>query len=112
MPPLPTIDEPPPPASLRTRAQVSAGAIDRKALKKPLPLYPSLAGVAHASGDVLVEILVDETGNVIAANALSGHPLLRQAAMQAAYEAEFAPIVLSGQAVTVYGTLSYNFAPR
>jgi TonB family protein len=109
---LPTIDEPPPPASLRTRAQVSAGAIDRKALKKPLPLYPSLAGVARASGDVLVEILVDETGNVIAANALSGHPLLRQATMQAAYEAEFAPIVLSGQAVTVYGTLSYNFAPR
>lgn len=114
LPPLPTIEgelppPPPPPATLRTRAQVSAGVLDGRARNKPSPSYPALLGANPASGSITVEILVDETGKVIAAKAISGHPLLREAAARAAYQAEFAPVRLSGQAVTVYGTLTYDF---
>jgi TonB family protein len=111
LPPLPTVEvmPPAPHASLRTHAQVSAGNLDNRALNKPFPLYPALAGAARASGTVFVEILVDEAGKVISARAISGHPLLRQTAERAAYGAVFTPLRLSGEAVTVYGTLSYNF---
>jgi periplasmic protein TonB len=115
LPPLPTIEEPPPPPpppppmSLMPRAPISGGILNGKAISKPAPAYPALARAAHASGTINVAVMVDEEGRVISAQAVSGHPLLQRAAMQAAYEARFAPTRLEGQPVKVTGTLSYNF---
>ena len=53
--------------------------------------------------------MVDPSGNVTSANAVSGHPLLRASAVQAARTAKFAPTMLSGQPVSVKGILTYNF---
>jgi protein TonB len=61
---------------------------------------------------VIVQVLVDETGNVISAHATSGHPLLQAAAVAAARQAKFAPTSLMGEPVKVTGVLSYNFAAR
>jgi protein TonB len=60
-------------------------------------------------GTVTVKILVDERGNVISAKALSGPPLLRQAAEEAALRAKFSPTRLAGQPVKVSGTITFNF---
>jgi protein TonB len=68
-----------------------------------------VAKAAKASGAVVVQVLVDETGKVTSANAVSGHPLLRQSAVQAAYQARFKPTMLSGKPVKVTGTITYNF---
>ena len=51
----------------------------------------------------------DETGKVVSASAVSGHPLLRPAAEQAARQARFTPTLLSGEPVRVTGLLTYNF---
>jgi TonB family protein len=48
------------------------------------PEYPELARKAHIKGTVIVKILVDQSGNVIRACGLKGHPLLRSAAVAAA----------------------------
>ena len=56
-----------------------------------------------------VQVTVDEDGKVISANAVSGHALLRPAAVQAAYAARFSPTKISGQAVKVTGVIQYNF---
>jgi outer membrane biosynthesis protein TonB len=53
--------------------------------------------------------VIDEDGNVIASEAVGGHPLLRAAAVDAAKEAKFAPTLLSGQPVRVKGIVVYNF---
>ena len=46
------------------------------------------------------------------ANAVSGHPLLRQAAEKAAKESRFAPQqYLQGQIVRITGIIVYNFVP-
>ena len=45
-----------------------------------MPQYPEIAKKVAASGSVVVEIMIDESGNVIAARAVSGHPLLQAAA--------------------------------
>jgi hypothetical protein len=56
--------------------------------------------------------VIDEEGNIASANAISGHPLLRQAAEQAALESKFAPTSLSGQPVRVTGIITYNLSPE
>lgn len=88
---------------------VSGGVLDGKATSKPQPPYPALAKAARASGRVTVRVLVDETGGVVAAEAVTGHPLLRAAAAAAAKQAKFTPTLLSGKPVRVSGVLTYNF---
>ena len=63
----------------------------------------------RVGGPVAVQILVDEQGKVVSAQAVSGHPLLLSAAKEAALRARFTPTMLSGQAVKVQGAITYNF---
>lgn len=88
---------------------ISGGVLDGKAISKPAPTYPAIAKPVRASGTVTVQIVVDEEGKVISASALGGHPLLQQAAVDAARQARFSPTRLSGQAVKVSGVVTYNF---
>jgi len=96
-----------PPAELRE--PVSGGVLNGRAISLPKPPYPPLAKSAGATGTVMVKVLVDENGNVVSATAITGHPLLRVAAAQAARGARFTPTKLSGQAVQVSGVIQYNF---
>lgn len=88
---------------------VNGGVLNGKALEKPAPPYPAEARAARASGTVTVSILLDEGGGVETAEAVSGHPLLRAAAVEAAYRARFSPTRLSGRPVKVSGVVTYNF---
>jgi TonB family protein len=111
--PTPVDDEeppPPPPAPKPTpKPIVAGGVLNGKAISKPQPAYPQIAMAARAQGTVVVQILVDESGRVISASAVSGHPLLQQAAVTAARQARFSPTLLSGQPVKVSGVITYNF---
>lgn len=91
---------------------VSGGVLNGKATYLPKPAYPAIAKAARASGTVTVQVLVDENGNVISASPLSGHPLLKQSAVQAARQAKFSPTKLSGQPVKVTGVVVYNFVAQ
>ncbi len=99
------------PASTDGRT-VSGGVLNEKAVSKPEPPYPALAKAARASGIVTVQVTVDETGSVVSASAVSGHPLLRAAAVASAREARFAPTLEDGEPVKVSGVLTYNFEPE
>jgi TonB family protein len=90
-------------------APISGGSLNSKALSLPQPTYPAMAKAARAQGAVVVQVTVDETGKVASARAGSGHPLLRQAAEQAAYQARFSPTQVSGRPVKVSGQITYNF---
>lgn len=90
---------------------INGGVINGKALTLPKPEYPAAAQAVNASGAVNVQVTIDENGNVISAAAISGHPLLRQAAEQAALQSTFKPTTLSGQPVKVTGVIIYNFVP-
>jgi protein TonB len=103
---------PPVPGKGAQGTVVSGGVLNGKAISKPDPAYPAIAKAAHASGTVTVAITVDETGKVISARAVSGHPLLQQAAVQAAYQARFTPTLQAGRPVKVSGVISYNFVPQ
>lgn len=91
--------------------QISGGVLNGKATSLPKPPYPPAARAVRASGSVAVQVLVDESGSVVSARALSGHPLLRASAVQAARSAKFNPTILAGQPVKVSGVIMYNFVP-
>jgi protein TonB len=106
-PPPPPAPKPTPPPKPKT--VVSGGVMNGKAISKPSPAYPPIAKAARAAGTVTVQILVDESGRVVSASAVNGHPLLQQAAVAAARNARFSPTLLSGQPVKVSGVITYNF---
>jgi periplasmic protein TonB len=105
-------DEPPPPEVKVPRAPISGGVLNGKAISLPKPAYPPIARAAHASGTVVVQVLIDENGNVVSAHAVSGHPLLQAVAVGAARQARFSPTKLSGQPVKVTGVIQYNFVAQ
>lgn len=102
---------PPPPVKKAPPKTVSGGVLNGKAISLPKPPYPAAARAVRASGAVSVQVLIDESGRVVSANATGGHPLLRAAAEAAARGARFSPTLLSGQAVKVSGIITYNFVP-
>lgn len=102
---------PPPPPKKEPPKTISGGVLNGKATSLPKPPYPPAARAVRASGAVSVQVLISETGSVISANAVNGHPLLRAAAVSAARGARFSPTMLSGQPVKVSGVITYNFVP-
>jgi len=107
-PPPPVVKPPDPP---KVPKKISGGVLNGKATSLPKPPYPAAARAVRASGAVNVQVTISESGSVVSASAVSGHPLLRQAAEQAARGARFAPTLLSGQPVSVTGVIVYNFVP-
>lgn len=91
------------------RAPISGGVLNGKALKLAKPRYPQAARDSGASGTVVVQVLIDETGKVISARAIGGHPDLRKVSEDAALESEFSPTRLEGKPVKVTGVIQYNF---
>lgn len=91
------------------RRPISGGVLNGKAVSLPQPQYPAEARTARVSGPVNVQVTVDEYGGVVAARAVSGHPLLQAAAVSAALQARFSPTFLMGEAVKVTGVLVYTF---
>jgi Ca-activated chloride channel family protein len=96
-------------AGITPRTVISGGVLNGKATSKPLPAYPATAKAAKAQGAVAVQVVVDEAGRVISAQAVSGNPLLQQAAVAAAQQARFSPTLMSGKPVKVSGVITYNF---
>jgi TonB family protein len=89
--------------------KVSGGVLQGSAIKKVPPSYPPLAKAALATGQVQVQITVSERGEVIEAIVIDGHPLLGDAALEAARQWVFKPIKLNTRPVKVQGILTFNF---
>ncbi len=89
--------------------KVSEGVTQGLAIRRIAPAYPVIAKAAHASGPVQVQVLISEEGRVLVADVLKGHPLLRQAALEAARQWVFHPTLLSNVPVKVQGVLTFNF---
>jgi len=97
------------------KGPIQGGVLNGKAISLPVPEYPAAARSDHASGQVRVQVLIDETGRVIQARAVnvSGtHGALITAAENAARRARFTPTLLSGMPVKVNGVIIYNFFGR
>lgn len=105
------VDPPPPPPVTKPKPApvVSKGVINGRATYLPTPPYPAAARAVNAAGSVSVQVTIDESGKVISAKAIDGHPLLKREAERAAWGAKFSPTKLSEVPVKVTGVIVYNF---
>ena len=85
--------------------------LNERAITLGTPTYPAIAKSVRASGRVQVRVLIDGTGRVIRAEAISGHPLLRAVSVKAASESVFPPGIAGGHETKVSGLIVYNFPP-
>jgi periplasmic protein TonB len=106
-------DTPPPPeprpAPVAPKVLKISVVLNSRALFLPKPNYPPLAKSIRLQGAVNVQVMIDETGKVISAKAVSGHPILIPEAQKAAMGARFSPTTISEQPVKVSGVIIYNF---
>jgi TonB family protein len=96
--PAQTAAAPPPavqqPAQARPRV---GGVVEQATLIRRAPTsYPALARQARVSGTVRVEAVVGTDGKVKSAKAISGPPLLRQAAVDSVKQWTYRPATLNG----------------
>ena len=108
------IGAPPPPPATPTPKPVPpvlkiSRVLNSQAILLPKPIYPRMAVQIKLQGMVTVQVLIDETGKVISAKAISGHPLSVPEAQRAALQARFSPTLISDQPVKVSGVITYNF---
>ena len=85
------------------------GILNSKATDLPKPIYPAEAKKNHVSGQVQVKVFLDETGKVVSAEATFGPEALRDAAVEAAKRARFAPQLVDGVPAKVFGIITYDF---
>ena len=100
---------PPAPSPSPKKIVIASRILNGVAIYLPKPPYPEIAKQIHLSGSVNVQVLIDETGRVVSAHAVSGHPLLTNGAVQAARQARFSPTILGDTPVRLSGIITYNF---
>lgn len=81
-------------------------------VRDALPTYPDVARAARVQGVVVVECVIDPSGRVTDAKAISGPPLLKQAAVDAVSRWVYTPTLVSGIPVSVLMNVSVDFRLR
>ena len=93
----------------RRHGPLHSGILNMKIMNDALPLYPQKAKDKNIQGRVEVQLLVNEDGEVIFANPLSGPEELWAEAVKAAVAARFPPTKLMSQPVKIEGRVIFDF---
>ena len=88
----------------------SVGSLVDMATKKVAPVYPQIARNMRVGGVVRVDLVVDEQGAVLSAQAVQGPEMLKRAAMDAVKQWKFRPVMIDGQATKASGFINFNFS--
>jgi TonB family protein len=119
--PAPLAPPPPPPPASSTPSSFSMPAAGTMRIKQggnmtaasilsqTRPEYPPLARQARIQGNVVLHVVIDKEGKVAQLEAISGHPLLVQSAMDAVRQWRYKPTLLNGQPVEVDTTITVTF---
>ena len=83
--------------------------LSSRVISLPRPVYPDEARQQKVAGIVRVLATVDENGAVAEAEAVSGSPMLQEAAVNAAKQAKFEPLSRAGRSTRMKTIISYNF---
>lgn len=102
----------PPPAVVTPPSRLHAGIEPPRKIDDVAPNYPPLARQSQVQGIVILEVVIDEHGNVTSTRVLKSVPLLDQAAVEAVRRWKFAPARLNGEAIPIVMTVTVNFTLR
>jgi TonB family protein len=91
------------------QAPPSQGVTEGKLLKKVLPRYPDMARAAGVSGDVVLSARIATDGTLHDLKVISGSPLLRSPAIEAAKQWRYSPYKLGGTPVETETRITISF---
>jgi protein TonB len=94
------------PQLVRVSERIMQGLLEHKVD----PEYSADAKEKHVEGTVVLNVDIDDEGNVGRVELISGNPMLAPAAMDAVLEWTYRPFVLNGVAVPVETTVQVQFA--
>ena len=95
------------PSTVSLRAQASEIEGMRRPKSKVQPGYPDLARKMKITGTVKVQVVVSPNGTVKEAKILGGHPVLANAALEAARKWRFEPAAEEST-----GVVDFKFEPQ
>ena len=98
-----------PKAATPTRVRVSAGVTEGLLIHKVQPTYPPLARSARIQGQVVLQAVIGKDGTIQGLHAVSGHPMLTPAAIDAVKQWRYKPYFLNGEPVEVDTQITVNF---
>jgi TonB family protein len=91
------------------QAPPAIGVTEGKLLRKVLPQYPQMARSANISGDVVLSAKIGTDGVLHSIKVVSGNPLLREAAIDAARQWRYLPYKLGGKPVETDTRITITF---
>lgn len=97
---VPVVAPPPPPAR-QAPVRVGGRVKAPRQIYAPQPFYPALALQARVQGDVQLDAVIDEQGNVVELSVVSGHPLLLDAAIKTVSQWRYEPTLLNDKPVAL-----------
>jgi protein TonB len=95
------------PVWVRAQQTQNSDEFNRRAKSRVQPGYPELARKMNITGTVKVEVVVAPNGVVKDARVMGGHPVLANAALDAAKKWRFEPA--AGEST---GVIDFKFEPR
>jgi TonB family protein len=97
---------PAPASASGTKISISADVANGLLIQKTTPVYPPIAVSARVTGTVVLKIIISKTGSVNEIHVVSGHLLLKQAAIDAVKQWRYRPYLLNGEPVEVETTVN------
>jgi protein TonB len=91
------------------RIRVSQGVSQGNLINQVKPAYPAIAKNARIQGSVVLHAIISKQGSIENLRAVSGHPMLVPAAMEAVRQWRYKPYYLNGEPVEVETTVTVNF---
>jgi len=79
-------------------------------INKVAPAYPPAAKQARVQGTVELSAIIGKDGHVQELKVVRGHPLLIEAALNAAKQWAYRPTLINGEPVEVSTTIDVTFA--
>jgi len=78
-------------------------------IRRVTPTYPSLARTARIQGPVVLFAIISKAGTIDNLRAISGHPMLVPAAIEAVSQWRYRPYILNNEPIEVETQITVNF---
>jgi len=91
----------PPAPNLRRPVRVGGNIKAPRLISRVEPDYPTIARISRIEGDVIIDSIIDDKGNVVQMHLVSGPALLHGPAMNALSQWRYEPTLLNGEPVPV-----------
>jgi periplasmic protein TonB len=99
----------PPTADIRTGPLRVSSLSEGSLVRKVQPVYPPQARVTRTQGPVVLSAIIAADGRITSLHAISGHPFLIPAALDAVSQWRYRPYLLNGQPIEVETQITVMF---